>query len=72
MLYAFDYDNSLSSFPHFQSGEIINELETIAIDILEMILGDRPFHHPSYQKRSHTPHTCKKLSLSQEINSQLK
>jgi len=41
MLYAFDCDNSLSSFPEFQSGEIINELETIAIDILEMILGDR-------------------------------
>ena len=44
MLYAFDYDNSLSSFPHFQSGEIINELETIALDILEMIFADRPFH----------------------------
>ncbi|MEG5161985.1 DUF2726 domain-containing protein [Microcoleus sp. AT3-A2] len=41
MLYAFDCDNSLSSFPEFLSGEIINELETIAIDILEMILGDR-------------------------------
>ena len=46
MLYAFDYDNSLSLFPQFQSGEIINELETIALDILEMILADRPFHHP--------------------------
>jgi Protein of unknown function (DUF2726) len=41
MLYAFDCDNSLSSFPQFQSGEIINELETIALDIIEMILGDR-------------------------------
>ena len=68
MLHAFDYDNSLSSFPYFQSGEIINELETIALDILEMILADRPFHHPSYQKRSRTPHTCKKRPLSQEIN----
>ena len=72
MLYAFNYDNSLSSFTQFQSGEIINELETIALDILEMILADRHFHHPSYQKRSRIPHTCKKLSLSQEINSQLK
>ena len=72
MLYAFNYDNSLSSFTQFQSGEIINELETIALDILEMIFADRPFHHPSYQKRSRIPHTCKKLSLSQEINSQLK
>ena len=44
MLYAFNYDNSLSSFTQFQSGEIINELETIALDILEMILADRPFH----------------------------
>ena len=34
-------DDSLQIFPQFQSGEIINELETIAIDILEMILGDR-------------------------------
>ena len=73
MLYAFDYENSLSSFPQFQSGEIINELETIALDILEMILADRPpVTHPSHQGRSHIPHTCTKLSLSQEINSQLK
>ena len=42
MLHAFDYDNSLSLFPQFQSGEIINELETIALDILEMIFADRP------------------------------
>ena len=45
MLYAFDYDNSLSSFPRFQSGEIINELETITLDILEMILGDDRFRY---------------------------
>ena len=50
----------------------MNELETIALDILEMILADRPFHHPSHQRRSHNPHTCKKRTLSQEINSQLK
>ncbi|MBW3587194.1 MAG: DUF2726 domain-containing protein, partial [Cyanobacteria bacterium 0813] len=39
--YAFDCDNSLYSVPQFISGEIIYELVTIAIDIREMILGDR-------------------------------
>lgn len=34
-------DDSLQIFRQFQSGEIINELETIALDILEMVLGDR-------------------------------
>jgi Protein of unknown function (DUF2726) len=33
--------NSPQPFPRFQSGEIINELELFAIDILETVLGDR-------------------------------
>ena len=65
MLYAFNYDNSLSSFTQFQSGEIINELETIALDILEMILADRPFHlstiHPT--KGDRASHTLAKIVI---------
>ncbi|MBD2183472.1 DUF2726 domain-containing protein [Planktothrix sp. FACHB-1355] len=34
-------DDSLQTFPHFQSGEIANELEMVIMDILEMVLGDR-------------------------------
>ena len=34
-------DDSLQTFPHFQSGEIVNELEMAIVDILEMVLGDR-------------------------------
>jgi Uma2 family endonuclease len=52
MAYAFNYknsenfdfnsdDDSMQTFPHFQNGEIINELEIMIIDLLEMILGNR-------------------------------
>ncbi|MBE9226901.1 DUF2726 domain-containing protein [Phormidium sp. LEGE 05292] len=52
MAYAFDYknsenfdfnsdDDSMQTFPHFQNGEIINELEIMIIDLLELILGNR-------------------------------
>jgi hypothetical protein len=64
MLYAFDYDNSLSSFPQFQSGEIINELETIALDILEMILADRPpVTHPILPKAIAHPTHLQKIVI---------
>lgn len=36
-----DNDKFPKTFPHFQSGEIITELELVVIDILETILGDR-------------------------------
>lgn len=41
---AFDFNGdreSVQPFPHFQSGEIVNDLEMVAMDILEMMLGDR-------------------------------
>lgn len=34
-------DDSLQTFPHFQSGDIVNELEIVIMDILEMVLADR-------------------------------
>ena len=63
MPYAFNCDNSLSSFPQFQSGEIINELETSALDILEMILADRPFHHPIPPKAIAHPTHLQKIVI---------
>ncbi len=56
MAYALNYNNSddgnlnsdddlLQTFPNFQSGEIVNELELVVIDMLEMILGDRNFRY---------------------------
>jgi Uma2 family endonuclease len=46
MSYALDYSDNFhfdkaEVFPHFQNGEIINELEIMIIDLLEMILGNR-------------------------------
>lgn len=44
MAYALNFNNdhdSMQSFPHFQNGEIINELEIMIIDLLELILGNR-------------------------------
>ncbi|MGA9378150.1 MAG: hypothetical protein WBV73_05225 [Phormidium sp.] len=46
MSYTLDYSDNFhfdkaELFPHFQNGEIINDLEIMIIDLLEMILGNR-------------------------------